>query len=72
MLTRLPADEVDYPVIVAFPVDPHAPGFEGVTVDADSRKPLGCVRVALEDSLQNIVATGRTDARGQFGLLTGS
>lgn len=68
ILTQLPADDVDYPVIVAFPVDPHAPVFEGVTVDADSRKPLGCARVALEDSLQNTVATGRTDARGLFVL----
>ena len=68
LLAQLPADDVDYPVIVAFPVDPHAPVFEGITVDADSRKPLGCARVALEDSVQNIVATGRTDASGQFVL----
>lgn len=68
MLAQLPADDIDYPVVVAFPADPHAPTFEGVAVDADSQTPLGCARVALEDSVQNVVASGRTDARGAFVL----
>src|SRR5207249_3081991 len=31
-----PIADIDYPVIAAYPVDPHAPVFEGRAVDADS------------------------------------
>jgi hypothetical protein len=40
------------PVVVAYRVDPNAPLFAGGVVDAETRVPLGCARVALEDSLR--------------------
>jgi hypothetical protein len=61
-------DEIEYPVIAAFPSDPHAPIFEGRAVDADTRKPLGCAQVALEDSAQNEVTHSRTTEFGTFVL----
>jgi len=60
--------ELQYPLIAGYPVDPHAPIFEGRTLDADTRKPLGCVRVALEDSAQNVVTFDRTGPVGTFTL----
>ena len=59
---------LDVPVVVGFAPDPHAPTFEGIVTDAESNAPLPCARVALEDSLQNVVARGRTDAIGTFVL----
>ncbi len=61
-------DDVRVPVIVSIPIAPNAPVFTGVALDADSRRPLGCARVALEDTAQNVVATARTDGRGFFTL----
>ena len=63
-------DAVMLPVVVAYPLDPHAPSFSGVAVDGDSKSPLGCTEVALEDSAQNVVAAGRTDRAGAFTLRT--
>jgi hypothetical protein len=60
--------ELQYPVVAAYPVDPHAPIFEGRAVDADTKKPIACVRVALEDSAQNAVARSRTGPTGTFYL----
>ena len=60
--------ELEYPVVVAYPPDPNAPAFLGRAVDADSRTPLGCARVALEDSAQNVVARSRTGMDGTFVL----
>ncbi len=60
--------EVEVPVIVAFRFDPNAPTFAGRAVDADSKTPLACVSVALEDSAQNVVNSTRTDATGAFYL----
>jgi hypothetical protein len=59
---------VEVPVIVAYPANAHAPSFSGVVIDGDSKTPLGCTTVALEDSAQNVVATGRTDRAGAFTL----
>lgn len=61
-------DEVEVPVVVAYRVDPNAPLFAGVVVDAETRTPLGCARVALEDSLQNVVSRARTTMAGTFNL----
>jgi hypothetical protein len=61
-------DEVEVPVVVAYRVDPNAPLFAGIVVDAETRTPLGCARVALEDSLQNVVSASRTTMAGTFNL----
>lgn len=55
------------PVVAAAP-DPHAPVFAGIAMDAESQLPLPCTRVALEDSLQNVVARSRTTSDGVFYL----
>jgi hypothetical protein len=67
-LLQRPIPEIDYAVVVAYPPDPHAPNFAGVAVDADSKTPLACARVALEDSAQNVVASARTAKDGTFTL----
>ena len=59
-------DALDVPVVVGFAPDAHAPVFEGIVIDAERNTPLPCARVALEDSLENVVARGRTDAIGTF------
>lgn len=59
---------IEVPVRVAYPVDPHAPTFAGAAIDADSRAPLACADVALEDSATNVVTRGRTDAAGAYRL----
>ena len=61
-------DDIVVPVIVGYPFDPHAPTFTGVALDADTRKPLGCTSVALEDSAHNEVATDRTMPNGMYAL----
>ncbi|MDQ6926381.1 MAG: carboxypeptidase-like regulatory domain-containing protein [Candidatus Eremiobacteraeota bacterium] len=61
-------EELDVPVVVAYPVDPHAPTFAGTAVDADAHTPLACARVALSDSADNVVAESRTDRVGGFSL----
>jgi hypothetical protein len=61
-------DALEVPIVVGFAPDPHAPTFEGIVTDAESDTPLSCARVALEDSLQTVVARGRTDATGTFVL----
>jgi hypothetical protein len=63
-----PLPELAYVVTSAYPPDPHAPTVGGVVVDPDKHAPLACVRVALEDSAQNVVARGRTDRTGSFML----
>jgi hypothetical protein len=63
-----PVAEIEVPVRVAYPADPHAPTFAGAAVDADRRTPLACADVALEDSATNLVARGRTDAAGAYRL----
>lgn len=63
-----PLPDLELPVIVAFPPDPTAPVFEGRALDADGKKPLACVRVALEDSAQNVVARDRSSPQGTFFL----
>ncbi|HJU68234.1 MAG TPA: carboxypeptidase-like regulatory domain-containing protein [Gemmatimonadaceae bacterium] len=60
--------EVEVPIIVAYRFEPNAPTFAGRAVDADSKTPLACVRVALEDSAENVVNSTRTDATGAFYL----
>jgi hypothetical protein len=60
--------EIEYPVVVAYRADPHAPVYSGLAVDADSKTPLNCLRAALEDSAENVVAETRTDATGAFYL----
>ena len=65
---RTEAMDVEVPIVVAYRIDPHAPTFAGRAVDADSKTPLACVRVALEDSVQNVVISSRTDATGAFYL----
>ena len=63
-----PVPELEYAVVAAYPADPHAPTYAGRAVDADSRTPLVCARVALEDSAQNVVARERTVKDGLFYL----
>lgn len=63
-----PVNEVEYSVVAAYPVDAHAPMFDGRALDGESRKPLACASVALEDSAQNVVARERTGAEGTFVL----
>jgi hypothetical protein len=60
--------EIELPVVVAYRVDPNAPVFAGRVVDAETKTPLACARVALEDSLQNVVTRARTDASGAFEM----
>src|SRR6185436_3537139 len=63
-----PIDELTVPLIVAYAPNPHAPSFAGQALDADTKKPLACTSVALEDSVQNEVATDRTAGDGKFML----
>jgi hypothetical protein len=63
-----PVPEIDYPVIVAYPTEPHAPVFNGRAVDSDTKNPLACAHVALEDSAQNVVARSLTSQAGTFVL----
>ena len=67
-LVQRPVPELDVPVRIAYPADPHAPTFTGVAVDADRHTPLGCADVALEDSAENVVAHARTTRAGAFHL----
>jgi hypothetical protein len=60
--------DIEVPVIVATTVEPDAPLFQGIALDADSRTPLGCAPVALEDSAEHVVARTRTDRTGMFSL----
>jgi hypothetical protein len=61
-------NKVEYPVIVAYAADAHAPVFEGRALDGATRKPLACADIALEDSAQNIVAREHASAEGTFVL----
>ena len=54
------------PVVVAIKVEPNAPFFSGRVVDADTRQPMTCARIALEDNRQNLVGRARSDAMGIF------
>lgn len=63
-----PIADLELPVVVAYPHNPEAPHFEGLAEDAESGQPMACARVALEDSLQNVVARNRTDGTGVFFL----
>jgi hypothetical protein len=67
-ILQRPLPEVEYPVVVAYPHDPNAPTFAGRAVDGDTKTPLACARVALEDSAQNVVARDRTVRDGSFIL----
>jgi hypothetical protein len=60
--------DVELPVVVTSSFDPHAPVFKGMVVDADTKSPLKCARIALEDSASNVVSRDRTDAGGAFVL----
>jgi hypothetical protein len=63
-----PVEDLAYNVVVAYPTDAHAPTFDGLAIDADTKAPLACASVALEDSAQNVVARSRTSAHGNFML----
>jgi len=67
LLTNTISD-VEMPLVIAYRIDPHAPVFAGRAVDADTKSPLACTRVALQDSAQNIVSRDRTGADGVFML----
>jgi len=67
-LLATPVNEVEVPIVVAFRFDEHTPVFAGRAVDADSKRPLACVRVTLEDSAQNVVSVHRTGWTGEFML----
>jgi hypothetical protein len=60
--------DVEVPVVVAASVEPNAPVFQGLALDADSHTPLGCSPVVLEDSAEHVVARARTDRTGRFDL----
>lgn len=60
-------DSVGRPdVIVAPTTDPEAPFFSGRVVAAETRRPMSCARIALEDKGQNVVGRARTDPTGIF------
>ena len=59
---------VEVPMVAAYQLDPHAPSFAGLVVDADRQTPLACTQVTLEDSAQNVVARDRTTHLGTFVL----
>ena len=63
-----PIADLAVPIVVAYPADPNAPLFQGLALDADTRTPLGCASVALEDSAQNVVARDRTARMGMYVL----
>ena len=63
-----PINSVEYPVISEYVLSAHAPTFEGVVRDADTKAALACASVALEDSAENIVARQRTTPEGIFSL----
>jgi hypothetical protein len=63
-----PMPETEVPIVVAYPPNPRAPTFTGVTVDADTKMPLTCASVVLEDSAQNTVVRGHTAKAGAFSL----
>ena len=65
MVGRQIAD-ITVPIVVGYPIGPDAPIIQGIAMDADSRTPLGCTPVALEDSAQNVVARDRTQRAGTF------
>lgn len=67
LLPRSPS-EVRVPVVVQVTPEPNAPVFAGRAVDADTRRPLACVRLALEDSAGFLVALGRSTRDGSFTL----
>ncbi len=67
-MLRSEIPDVEVPIVVAYRLDAHAPVFAGRVADAESRRPLTCVRVVLEDSAQNVVSSGRTGAGGTFRL----
>jgi hypothetical protein len=60
--------EIELPIVVAYRMDPDAPVFAGRVIDTDSKTPFACARVALEDSLENVVTRVRTDAAGAFEM----
>lgn len=61
-------ETVSVAVIAAYPPDPHAPWFVGEALDADTKRPLACTRVALEDSALNVVVNDMTGPTGTFSL----
>ena len=63
-----PINKVEYPVLAAYAPDVHAPVFEGRVRDADTKGPLACVQVALEDSAQNVIAREHASKDGTFVL----
>jgi hypothetical protein len=67
-LLTAPVNEVEVPIVVAFRFDEQTPVIGGRAVDADSKRPLACVRVTLEDSAQNVVSIDRTARTGEFML----
>jgi hypothetical protein len=60
--------QLEVPVVVRYTPVPDAPVFLGLALDADTRKPLACARVALEDSAQNVIAQVRSGRDGSFML----
>lgn len=65
-LVGRPVEEVELPVVVAYRADPTAPVFAGRLIDAETQAPLACARVALEDSVENIVNRARSKSDGSF------
>lgn len=59
---------LEVPVVVAYRVEANAPVFLGRAIDADTKQPLACAAVTLMDSVQNVVASGRTLTNGAFTL----
>lgn len=60
--------ELAQPVVVAYRSEPGAPVFTGRALDADTRVPLRCAGVALEDNAANVVNSQRSDSSGRFRL----
>lgn len=67
-LLARPVPDTELPIVVAYRFEPNAPVFKGRALDGDSKTPLSCVRVAVEDSAQNVVNNTRADATGAFTL----
>lgn len=67
LFTNPPA-QIEFPINVAYRPGTQPPVFAGRVLDADTKAPLACARVVLEDSARNEVAGGRAGPDGGFDL----
>jgi hypothetical protein len=63
-----PVRDVEVPIVVRYNFDEHSPTFTGTVADADSKVPLRCAAVSLEDTASRVVSRVRSDGAGGFTL----